>query len=153
MVAKARPTLSYETLAESRSHLPAILDAAQDGLMVTLARGRSRRHAADGTVSVVKTDVLLGLLERIVADSIEADFNADDELHTVGIRGLPLATEAEQLGDAVAELVGDIRDYCDDWVERLRFVSNHAGNVPLVYLAQSMDDDDLQNWIVTQTRE
>jgi len=93
---------------------------------------------------VVKTEVLLEILEKLVAESIESVYNEDDQLHTVAVAGLPLAAEGERLSDAVDELVEDIRVYCNDWVARLRFAPNHAGNIPLVYLAQSMSDDELR---------
>jgi hypothetical protein len=142
--------LYYGTLKDGRQHLSDVLDAAQDGLMVRLRRGRSNRDERAGSVSVVKTTVLQDILEKLVAASIEAVYNDDDRLHTVAVRGLPLAAEGESLSDAVDELVDDIRDYCDDWVTRLRFAPNHAGNVPLVYLAQSMSDDELHEWLMQQ---
>jgi Antitoxin of toxin-antitoxin, RelE / RelB, TA system len=141
-------TLSYATLKESRDHLAEVLDVAQSGLMVSLSRGHSHRHARSGSVSVIKTTVLQEILEKLVADSVESVYNADDQLHTVAIKGLPLAAEAETLSDAVDELVDDIRDYKSDWIDRLRFASNHAGNLPLVFLAQSMSDDELHAWLM-----
>jgi hypothetical protein len=144
------PPLHYDTFKDSRDHLAEVLDAAQDGLMVSLRRGRSRRDIRAGSVAVVKTAVLQDLLEKIVADSIEASYNADDQLHTVAVRGLPLAAEGESLSDAFDDLVDEIRDYCDDWVDRLRFAANHEGNIPLVYLAQTMSDDELHAWLVKQ---
>jgi hypothetical protein len=141
-------TLSYATLKDSRDHLSDVLDAAQSGLMVCVRRGRSHRDIRAGSVSVVKTAVLQELLEKLVADSVESVYNDDDQLYTVAIRGLPLAAEGETLSDAVDELVDDIRDYEDDWVARLRFATNHDGNFPLVYLAQSMSDDELHAWLM-----
>ena len=144
------PTLCYPTLQESRSHLTDVLDAAHEGLMVSIQRGRSRRDAREGSVAVVKTAVLQRLLERLVAEQIEAEYNEADGLYTVAIRGLPLAAEGEQLSDAIEELVEEIRVYHDDWVSRLRHAPNHEGNVPLVWLAQSMPDDDLRDWLMTR---
>lgn len=145
-----RHPLHYDTLKDGRDNLSAVLDAAQDGLLVSLSRGRSRREISAGSVAVVKTAVLQDLLEKIVADSIEATYNADDELHTVAVRGLPLAAEGQSLSDALDDLVDEIRDYCDDWVDRLRYALNHEGNIPLVYLAQTMSDDELHAWLMTQ---
>jgi len=144
------PELYYGTLKAGRDHLSDVLDAAQEGLMVRMGRGRSRRDLRAGSVSVIKTAVLQEILEKIIADSVESVYNDEDRLYTVAVKGLPLAAEAETLSDAVDELVDDIRHYSDDWVARLRFAANHEGNVPLVYLAQSMSDDELHDWLVTR---
>lgn len=144
------PTLCYPTLQESRNHLTDVLDAAHEGLMVRIQRGRSRREAREGSVSVVKTAVLQRLLERLVADQIEIEYDAADRLYTVAVRGLPLAAEAEELSEAIDQLIEEIRVYHDDWVSRLRHAPNHEGNVPLVWLAQSMTDDDLHHWLTSR---
>jgi hypothetical protein len=143
-----RHPLQYDTFKESRDHLSEVLDAAQDGLLVSLRRGRSHREVRAGSVAVVKTSVLRDLLERVAADSVEVAYNADDDLHTVGLSGLPLAAEGETLSDAFDDLVDEIREYCEDWVSRLRFAPNHEGNIPIVYLAQTMSDDELHGWLM-----
>jgi hypothetical protein len=148
--ADAPPALHYDTLKDSRDHLSDVLDAAQEGLMVRLRRGRSRRDERAGSVSVIKTAVLQELLEKLVADSIESVYNDEDALYTVAVRGLPLAAEGEILTDAVDDLIDGIREYCDRWVTRLRFAPNHEGNVPLVYLAQSLSDDELHSWLMNR---
>lgn len=149
---RARQPLRYDTFKESRDNLAYVMDTAQDGLLVSLSRGqaRSRRAARAGSVAVVDTAVLQALLELIVASWVEATYNNEDDLHTVALRGLPLAAEGESLSDAVDDLVDDVRDYCEDWVDRLRYAPNHQGNVPLVYLAQTMTDDELHEWLMTQ---
>lgn len=142
--------LQYDTFKQSRDHLADVIDTAQEGLLVSLRRGRSNREIRAGSVAVVKTAVLQELLEKIVADSIESVYNAEDGLHTVAVRGLPLAAEGESLSDALDDLVGEIRDYCDDWIYRLRFAPNHEGNIPIVYLAQTMSDEELRLWLMIQ---
>lgn len=144
------PTLHYSTLKDSRDHLSEVVDTAQDGLMVSMSRGRSKRDARAGSVSVIKTAVLRDILEKLVADSVESEYNENDQLHTVAIKGLPLAAEGETLSDAVDELVDDIRIYEEDWIARLRFAPNHEGNVALVYLTQSMSNDDLHDWLMNR---
>ncbi|WP_078293119.1 hypothetical protein [Mycobacterium sp. D16R24] len=142
--------LQYDTLKDSRAHLSDVIDTAQDGLLVSLRRGRSNRDLRAGSVAVVKTTVLRDLLERIVADSVEVDYNSGEGLYTAALRGLPLAAEGESLSDVFDDLVDEIRDYAEDWVSRLRFAPNHEGNVPIVYLAQTMSDDELHGWLMTQ---
>lgn len=144
--------LRYETLQASRANLSSVIDTAQEGLMVSLQRGGSDREIRAGSVAVVKTAVLRDLLEKLVADSVEVEHNPEEGLYTAGLRGLPLAAEAESLSDVFNELVDEIRDYADDWVNRLRFAPNHEGNVPIVYLAQTMSDDELHGWLMTQAR-
>lgn len=64
---------------------------------------------------------------------------------------MPLPAEGETLSEAFDDLVDEIIDYNEEWVERLRFSPNHEGNVPLVYLAQTMPgDDDLHAWLMAQ---
>lgn len=147
------PVLEYNTMAESRTHLPELVDTAQSGLMVSVRRGRSKRDEREGRVAVVKTSILQGILKRVVADQIEAAYNEADELYTASVVGLPLAAEGMSPADAVYELVADIRIYGEDWVEYLRHAPNHADNAAIVYLAQSMSDEELSEWLLAQFDE
>lgn len=145
------PALKYETFQDSRQHLSDVFDAAQEGLLVSMSRGRSNRDRRQGPVGILKITVLRDLLERVLAGWIEVSYNDEDRLHTVGVKGLPLAAEGETLSEAFDDLVDEIRDYNEQWVERLRFAPNHEGNLPLVYLAQTMpEDDDLHAWLMAQ---
>lgn len=151
--ASARQLLRYDTFKDSRAHLADVIDTAQDGLLVHLHRGGSNRERRAGSVAVMKTTVLRDILEHLVADAVVVEHDSDEQLYTVAIDGLPLAAEGESISDAFAELVDDIRDYCDDWVDRLRFAPNHAGNLPVVFLAQTMSDDELHEWLKKQAGE
>jgi predicted RNase H-like HicB family nuclease len=66
--------------------------------------------------------------------------------------GLPIAADGATFDEAVAETVDALRDYADDWQERLLDSPNHRDNWGLVQLVSLSDDEQLRDWIVGAAR-
>lgn len=67
---------------------------------------------------------------------------------SVSVPGLPLATDGASLDEAINEMIDALREYAEDWQERLLDVPNHRDNRALVRLINLSDDEQLRAWLV-----
>jgi predicted RNase H-like HicB family nuclease len=63
------------------------------------------------------------------------------------VPGVPVAADGASFEEAADEMVAALREYVDDWAERLRLAPNHAANWALVQLVGLSDDDQLRAWV------
>ncbi len=128
----------FPSATEARANFKDILDAASKGRAVTIGR-------ADHVFAVVDADDLRqSLTASIRAD---AEVAVEDGVWVGAIPGVPVAAEGEDLDDLVAELVQALREYAEDWHERLSHFSNHRQNRLLVQLVQLSTDEQLAEWL------
>ena len=66
---------------------------------------------------------------------------------SVFLPGTPIAAEGADLGEATDEFVTALREYAEDWHERLKFAPNHAQHWPLVHFVSLSSDADLGNLV------
>jgi hypothetical protein len=52
----------------------------------------------------------------------------------------------------VDEMIDAVREYAEDWQDRLRTAGNHENSWGLVQLASLSDDDQLREWLVGSSR-
>ena len=71
---------------------------------------------------------------------------------SVFLPGLPLAAEGATFDEAIGEMVQVLREYAEDWQDRLRTAPNHADNWGLVQLIALSDDGQLRDWLVGAPR-
>ncbi|MGM1064775.1 type II toxin-antitoxin system HicB family antitoxin [Saccharothrix sp. Mg75] len=64
------------------------------------------------------------------------------------VPGLPVAADGASFDEAIAEMVDALREYAEDWRERLLDAPSHRGNRDLVRLIGSSDDAQLRAWLV-----
>ena len=64
--------------------------------------------------------------------------------------GLPLHGDGDTFEEAVDDAIVALREYADDWNERLRQYPNHIANRPVVELVELSDDEQLRSWILGQ---
>ena len=130
-------TADYPSVAEARKHFKTLLDAAATGLPSHLHR--DAQHLA-----VVDADVLV----RHLAGSLpRAEVVPEDGGWSVFIPGLPVAADGATYADAVDEMVHALREYADDWIERLHRIPNHSQNWALVQVVSLSDDEQLTEWV------
>jgi predicted RNase H-like HicB family nuclease len=67
---------------------------------------------------------------------------------SIFIPGLPLATDGATFDEAITEMVDALREYAEDWQDRLLDAPNHRENWGLVQLISLSDDDQLRAWLV-----
>lgn len=127
----------YASFTDARDHLKDVLDAAARGRVVTVARGRELS-------AVVQADRLREHLARTVSPDVRI---AAEEGRVIALmEGRPFASEGASVEDALADLVLSLREYAEDWEERLQRAPNHAGAWALVQLVRLSEDAQLLEW-------
>ncbi|MGV9377544.1 prevent-host-death protein [Nonomuraea sp. NPDC003707] len=71
---------------------------------------------------------------------------------SIFIPGLPLAADGRTFDEAVIEMVDALREYAEDWQDRLLDAPDHRENWGLVQLISLSDDDQLREWLVGKAR-
>lgn len=129
----------FATLTEGRKHFTDLLDAAASGRPASVSRGSVRAAVVDA-----------GRLRRELAmlRPAAAEIVAEGGGWTVLVPGLPIAADGETLDEALDEAVVALREYAEDWSDRLLHASNHAGNWGIVQIVDLSDDVQLRSWLV-----
>lgn len=64
---------------------------------------------------------------------------------SIFIPGLPVAADGATFDDAVTEMIDALREYSDDWRNRLSNVPNHRENRAAVQLIALGSDEELRD--------
>ncbi|GAB2970003.1 type II toxin-antitoxin system HicB family antitoxin [Saccharothrix stipae] len=137
------PAVHYDSYTDARAHLKDLLDAAEKGRVATV-----RRDSA--TTAVVDVKRLRHFLASIVPSRAQVVPEAGG--WSVFTPGLPVAADGASFDEAIAEMVDALREYADDWQERLLDAPNHRDNWGLVQLISHSDDEQLRDWLVGAAR-
>jgi len=133
----------YDSYTEARAHLKDLLDAAEKGRVATVRRDSVR-------TAVVDVERLRHFLASLVP--LRAQVVPEAEGWSVFIPGLPVAVDGPTFNEAIIEMVDALREYADDWQERLLDAPNHRENWGLVQLVSLSDDEQLRAWLVGSAR-
>jgi predicted RNase H-like HicB family nuclease len=133
----------YASYTEARSHLKALLDAAERGRVATIRRGSA-------SLALVDVGRLRHLLATVAPS--RAQVVPEAEGWSVFIPGLPVAADGASFGEALTEMVAALREYAEDWQDHLLDAPDHRENWGLVQLISLSDDDQLRDWLVGKTR-
>jgi predicted RNase H-like HicB family nuclease len=133
----------YDSYTDARAHFKDLLDAAERGRVATV-----RRDA--GRTAVVDVERLRGVLTVLIAP--RAQVVAEAGGWSVFIPGLPVAADGATFDEAIAEMIDALREYAEDWQERLLDAPNHRDNWGLVQLISLSSDDQLRDWLVGHSR-
>lgn len=132
-------SVHYDSYTEARAHLKDLLDAADRGQVATVRRDST-------TTAMVDAGRLRHFLASIVPSRAQVVAEADG--WSVFIPGLPVAADGASFDEAIHEMIDALREYAQDWQERLLNAPNHRGNWGLVHLISFSDDDQLRDWLV-----
>ncbi|WP_416900558.1 hypothetical protein [Micromonospora echinospora] len=133
----------YDSYTEARTHLKDLLDAAGRGGVATVRRD-SRR------IALVDQERLRHFLASVTPAN--AQVVPEGGGWSIFIPGLPVAADGATFDEAVREMVTALREYAEDWQERLVNAPNHASNWGLVQLVSLSDDSQLRDWLVGSDR-
>jgi predicted RNase H-like HicB family nuclease len=133
----------YDSYTEARAHLKDLLDAAERGRVATV-----RRDA--GRTAFVDVQRLRYFLVSVCPSRAEVVAEAGG--WSVFIPGLPVAADGATFDEAIDEMIDALREYADDWQERLLDAPNHRDNWGLVQLISLSDDEQLRDWLVGPRR-
>lgn len=129
----------YESYTEARAHLKDLLDAAERGRVATVRRDTR-------TTAFVDRERLRYFLTAVSPS--RAQVVAEDGGWSIFIPGLPVAADGASFDEALDEMIIALREYAEDWQDRLLDAPNHAGNWGLVQLVSLSDDGQLRDWLV-----
>lgn len=133
----------YDSYTEARAHLKDLLDAAERGHVATVRRDTAR-------TAVVDVERLRSALATLSA--LRAKVVAEADGWSVFIPGLPIAADGATFDEAIAEMIVALREYAEDWQERLLDAPNHRNNWGLVQLVGLSNDEQLRDWLVGSGR-
>jgi predicted RNase H-like HicB family nuclease len=128
----------YDSYSDARAHLKDLLDAAERGRVATV-----RRESA--SAAVLDAARLRNFLAAVVPS--RAQVVAEAGGWSVFIPGLPIAADGPTFDAAIEEMVTALREYAEDWQDRLLDAPNHRDNWGLVQLISLSDDDQLRDWL------
>ena len=131
--------MTFLSYTDTRNRLKEVLDTADRGVPVGVERHGRR---------VVLMD--MALLHELLADSPRLrrpEAVAEAGGWSVFLPGTPIAADGTDLDEAAAEFVAALREYAEDWIERLRFAPNHAQHWPLVHFVSLSSEADLIGWV------
>lgn len=132
----------FDSYTDARTHLKDLLDAAERGRVATVRRD-SR------TTAFVDQERLRYFLASVSPS--RAQVVAEAGGWSIFIPGLPVAADGATLGEALDEMILALREYADDWQDRLLEAPNHANNWGLVQLVTLSSDVQLREWLVGST--
>jgi predicted RNase H-like HicB family nuclease len=133
----------YDSYTEARAHLKDLLDAAERGRVATVRRDSS-------TTAVVDVERLRHFLASIIPSRAEVVPEAGG--WSVFVPGLPVSADGSSFDEAIMEMVDALREYAEDWQQRLLDAPNHRDNWGLVQLISFSDDEQLRDWLVGAAR-
>jgi predicted RNase H-like HicB family nuclease len=133
----------YDSYTQARNNLKNLLDAAENGQVATV-----RRESA--TTAVLDAARLRYFLASVVPSRAQVVQEGDG--WSVFIPGLPVAADGATFDEAIDEMAEALREYAQDWQDRLLHAPNHRENWGLVQLISLSDDDQLREWLVGSSR-
>lgn len=133
----------YDSYSEARAHFKDLLDAAERGRVATVRRDAAR-------TAVVDVERLRSSLASLSAH--RAQVVAEAGGWSVFIPGLPIAADGATFDEAITEMIVALREYAEDWQERLLDAPNHRNNWALVQVISLSDDDQLRDWLAGSGR-
>ena len=134
------PTLDYQTFTAARTHLKDVFDASEQGRTVTVGRD-------DYVAVVVAADRLRDYFFKTIAPRITARFDSESQTWFALMEGRPFVSEGLDLGAALEDLALSLREYAEDWEQRLQSASNHSNNWALVQLVKLSSPEQLLEWM------
>lgn len=137
------PQVHYDSYTEARKNLKSLLDAAESGLVATV-----RRDSA--TAVVLDAERLQYFLASVVPSRAQVVQEAGG--WSVFIPGLPVAADGATFDEAITEVVDALREYAEDWQDRLLHAPNHRENWGIVQLISLSNDEQLREWLAGAAR-
>ncbi|GAA1585884.1 hypothetical protein [Actinoplanes couchii] len=129
----------FESYTIARRNLRAVLDAAEAGLVTTVTRDSEK-------YLVVPARQLRDELAALRPS--RAEVLAEGGGWAVILPGLPVHGDGETFDAALDDAVVALREYAEDWNDRLRTAPNHAPHRPVVELVELSTDEQLRDWLL-----
>lgn len=135
----AVPARHFASFTEARSQLRQLLDSASAGRVTTLQRDKQRFAVVDAA------QFLTRLMRLRPAGAVVV---AEGGGWAALLPGLPVAGDGESFDAAIDDLIDALREYAEDWNDRLLDAPNHRANRDVVEIVELASDDELRSWIL-----
>jgi hypothetical protein len=132
----------FDSFTEARSKLRCVLDAAHEGVVTTVARDKE-------LFVVLTADTRGAELRRLLRS--QAVVVSEGGGWAAFVPGVPVHGDADSFDAAIDDLIVGLREYAEDWNDRLHTAPNHAGHRSLVELVELSNDDQLRDWLIGRT--
>jgi predicted RNase H-like HicB family nuclease len=129
----------FDSFTVARNNLRGVLDAAHRGLVTTVTRDKER-------FVVLSADSLGEQLRRLLPS--RAVVVAEGGGWAALIPDVPVHGDAATFDEAIDDLMTALREYAEDWNDRLHTAPNHARHRSLVQLVELSDDAQLREWLL-----
>jgi antitoxin of RelE/RelB toxin-antitoxin system len=129
----------FDSFTEARKQLPRVLDAAHEGLVTTVTRDQEM-------FVVVSADTLGKELRRLLPPRTVVV--AEGGSWAAFLPGVPVHGDAETFDAVIDDLIAALREYAEDWNDRLHTAPNHRQHRSLVELVELSDDGQLRAWLL-----
>lgn len=133
------PTRHFTSFTNARTNFRAVLDAARAGLVTTVERDHDR-------FVVVPADQQRDLLVSL--RPANAQVVQEGGGWAVILPGLPVHGDADTFDAALDDAIEALREYAEDWNDRLHLAPNHAQHQAIVTIVELSDDDQLRDWLL-----
>lgn len=131
----------FASYTEARTGLRSVLDAAASGRVTTVAREHE-------TFSVVEASLLREQIALLLPARTQVA--AEGGGWAAWLPGLPVHGEGRTFDAAISDLIAALREYVEDWNDRLRATPNHRNHWPLVQLVDLSSNDQLRDWLLVE---
>ncbi|MDQ3611865.1 MAG: prevent-host-death protein [Actinomycetota bacterium] len=132
-------TRHFPSFTEARRQLRLVLDSAQSGRVTTVQRDKQR-------FAVVDAGQLAARFMRLRPSG--ALMVAEGGGWAALLPGLPVAGDGDTFEEAIDDLIDTLREYAQDWNDRLLDAPNHRDNRDVVEIVELASDDELRAWIL-----
>ena len=129
----------YNSFTEARKNLKDVLDAADQGGVATI-------HRPHADAAVVDAQQLRRTLATLIPPGAHLVADGANEW-AMFLTDYPIAGSGLTPEEATSDLIEALREYSDDWLNRLRHAPNHRANWGLVQLIALSSDADLESWL------
>jgi hypothetical protein len=129
--------IEYDRVTDARSGFKDLLNGAADGTPVTVRRDGERFAVVDAA----------RLRHFLASIAVKAELVEEDGGWSLFFPGLPIAAEGDSLDEVFNDAIVVLREYAEDWVERLHSAPNHSANWGLVQLVALSSDGELRDWL------
>lgn len=136
------PLIRYGSFTEARKALKDILDTAENGAMVSIVRG-------DRVSVVADRDRLRDHLASTLPSRAKVVAQVDGWV--ILMPDKPFAAEGDTFDSAVGDMIANLREYAAEWPVHFQSAPNHASNWALVQLVTLSTDDQLRDWLTTES--
>lgn len=116
-----------------------MLDAARRGVVTTIDRDRERYVLV--TAEQQRSDLASLRLAR-------AQVVAEGGGWAIVLPGLPVHGDGSSFDEAIDDAIEALREYAEDWNDRLHAVPNHARHRVVVELVELSTDEQLREWLL-----